>query len=326
MTAFPPFSNFKTNVSQQLLELFENRGIIEYDIDTILLSVDEKGSSEVSELLKSGKRWDAIIQLGLAARRQKISLEKYAMNKSQFKVKDNSNRRSEGVIIPGADELQKTTASIHVLDEEFEDENRVVWSNDAGGFVCNETMFRTLNTIREFEIDLKSGKLIPAIFIHLPPSEFIDLESQFDLVKRAVKTIANRPILEVVGALIRDSKGRILSCRRPSNDVWGGWWEFPGGKVDVGEKQSQALRREIMEELCIEVNPRIKLASISHDYEDRHVDLHIWDCGVHDPSSIKLLEHDEVRWLDISELDAVNWLPADVPLIKEWMLQGIPYS
>lgn len=326
MTAFTPFSNYETNISQQLLELFENREIVEFEIETILLSVDEKGSSEVSEMLESGNKWDAIIHLGLSARRQKISLEKFGRNKSHFEEKDNSGRISNGVIIPGGDDLHETTASIHVLDEEFENEERIVWSEDAGGFVCNETIFRTLNTIRNLEISLESGRLIPAIFIHLPSSNYIDLETQFNLVTRALKVIANRPNLEVVGALIRDSEGRILSCRRPTGDFWGGWWEFPGGKVDSGENQNQALRREIMEELSIDVNPKIKLASISHDYEDRHIDLHIWDCGVHDPCSIKPLEHDEIRWLDISELDTVNWLPADVPLIKQWMLQGIPQS
>ena len=54
------------------------------------------------------------------------------------------------------------------------------------------------------------------------------------------------------------------------------------------------------------------------------MDLRIIDCGVVDPNSIILTEHDMLRWLEKDELDDVNWLPADLPIIKEWMKEGIP--
>ena len=54
------------------------------------------------------------------------------------------------------------------------------------------------------------------------------------------------------------------------------------------------------------------------------MDLRIIDCGVVDPNSIILTEHDMLRWLEKDELDDVNWLPADLPIIKEWMKGGIP--
>jgi 8-oxo-dGTP diphosphatase len=54
------------------------------------------------------------------------------------------------------------------------------------------------------------------------------------------------------------------------------------------------------------------------------VKLQIWDCGVIDPDSIRLIEHDEIRWLSVDELLDVKWLPADLPIIERWKREGIP--
>ena len=103
-----------------------------------------------------------------------------------------------------------------------------------------------------------------------------------------------------------------------------GLWEFPGGKIAEGESERAAVEREILEELSISVSAMDEVARISHRYEDRIVDLRIIDCGVVDPNSIILMEHDMSRWLEKDELDDVNWLPADLPIITEWMNEGIP--
>ena len=132
------------------------------------------------------------------------------------------------------------------------------------------------------------------------------------------------PKLDVVGALIKDEFGRVLACRRPPKDQWSGYWEFPGGKIAEGEPVHSAVEREILEELCISVIAFDEVSRISHRYEDRIVDLRIIDCGIVDPNSIILTEHDMLRWLEKDELDDVNWLPADLPIIKEWMKGGIP--
>ena len=68
------------------------------------------------------------------------------------------------------------------------------------------------------------------------------------------------------------------------------------------------------------------VASLSHEYDDRHVSLDIWNCGVIDPKLVNPIEHDEVRWLDRRSLDSVKWLPADEPLIQEWIESGLPQS
>ncbi|MGB1459693.1 MAG: NUDIX domain-containing protein, partial [Candidatus Thalassarchaeaceae archaeon] len=274
----------------------------------------------VSNLIQQGEKYDAIIQLGLAESRNKISLERWAHNHSKFRIPDNSGRMVEEIILERGPEKYQTTVSKHILDEEFENDEDIVWSNSAGQFVCNETIYRTLNSI-----ELMGGK-IPAIFVHLPQESEISFTRQMEVISRIIKTLASKPRLEVVGALLFNPERRILACRRPPQDVWAGWWEFPGGKIDEGETEKEALRREIMEELGIIVNPKSRVAALQYEYEDRFVSLSIWDCGVVDQESIVAKEHDLISWLDQSSLNTVKWLPADEPLIEEWMKSGIPYS
>jgi len=299
---------------------FESTGIDGITLETKLLTCDEEGSRRVSNLIEQGEKYDAIIQLGLADSRKEISLERWAHNYSNFTIPDNSGRMANEIIIERGPEKYQATVSKHVLDEEFENDEDVVWSNSAGQFVCNETIYRTLNSI-----ELMGGK-IPAIFVHLPPESEISLTRQMEVISRIIKTLASKPRLEVVGALLFNSERRILACRRTPQDVWAGWWEFPGGKIDEGETEKEALRREIIEELGIIVNPKSRVASLQYEYEDRFVSLSIWDCGVVDHESIDVKEHDLISWLDQSSLNTVKWLPADEPLIEEWMRSGIPYS
>ncbi len=299
---------------------FESTGIRGIKLETELLTCDEDGSRRVSNLIQQGEKYDAIIQLGLAESRNKISLERWAHNHSKFRIPDNSGRMVEEIILERGPEKYQTTVSKHILDEEFENDEDIVWSNSAGQFVCNETIYRTLNSI-----ELMGGK-IPAIFVHLPQESEISFSRQMEVISRIIKTLASKPRLEVVGALLFNPERRILACRRPPQDVWAGWWEFPGGKIDEGETEKEALRREIMEELGIIVNPKSRVAALQYEYEDRFVSLSIWDCGVVDQESIVAKEHDLISWLDQSSLNTVKWLPADEPLIEEWMKSGIPYS
>ncbi len=320
LTSFPEFGGHNENISKKIMLAFESTGIRGIKLETELLTCDEDGSRRVSNLIQQGEKYDAIIQLGLAESRNKISLERWAHNHSKFRIPDNSGRMVEEIILERGPEKYQTTVSKHILDEEFENDEDIVWSNSAGQFVCNETIYRTLNSI-----ELMGGK-IPAIFVHLPQESEISFTRQMEVISRIIKTLASKPRLEVVGALLFNPERRILACRRPPQDVWAGWWEFPGGKIDEGETEKEALRREIMEELGIIVNPKSRVAALQYEYEDRFVSLSIWDCGVVDQESIVTKEHDLISWLDQSSLNTVKWLPADEPLIEEWMKSGIPYS
>ena len=183
----------------------------------------------------------------------------------------------------------------------------VQWSNSAGSYVCNETYFKTLSGL--------SNSTIPVLFIHLPKMSEISLNRQVEVVSRAIMVMVTRPKLTVVGGMIKDLNGSILACMRPEGDAWSGWWEFPGGKVEENESLKDALSREIEEELGVTVTPRSKVCEINHRYQDRDVNLHIFDCGIVDRKDIVLFEHDESRWLSQEELLDVKWLPADLSLI-----------
>ena len=318
LTGFEPFSGLDINESSEVVKLILNAGLQDIEIIPSILSVDEEGTESSLDILKA-MEFDAVIHLGLSRDSGKILLERFATNMISMELPDNSGRVVKGSkILENAPERIETTVSIHNFDEEFEQDKDVQWSHSAGSYVCNETYFKTLSGL--------SKSTIPVLFIHLPKISEISLDRQVEVVSRAIMLMVTRPKLTVVGGMIRDPNGSILACMRPEGDAWSGWWEFPGGKVEGNESLKDALSREIMEELSVRVYPRSKVCEINHRYQDRDVNLHIFDCGIVDRKDIVLLEHDESRWLSQEELLDVRWLPADLPTIEEWYREGIPNS
>ncbi|HIE63771.1 MAG: hypothetical protein CXT72_03140 [Methanobacteriota archaeon] len=327
VTGFPVFSNNSKNISELIVKQLSIDGIEGVELETDILSVDEVGASKVASQLREGDIFDAILHLGLAAKRQNISLERFGKNQFRMNEEDNSGRIiKSGEIIEGGTDRLETTVSIHVFDEEFDDDENICWSEDAGGYVCNETIYRTLNEIIKLGLSNSNGRILPAIFIHLPPEESLELNVQINVVKRIVNCLVNRPYMHVVGALLFNSDQEILACRRPIGDVWEGWWEFPGGKVDGVESDFEALRRELDEELGVLISKAEPVENIIHEYDDRTVDLRILNCGIINPNEVNPTEHDKIRWLSKNELLSVKWLPADLPIIQEWQSQGLPSS
>ena len=316
LTGFEPFHDQQVNESSQVVKEILKSGIEGVQISHRILTVDLAGSTVPSKIL-GFEKFDAVVLLGLSRKSNIIQLERYARNKISMKFPDNSGRKLDNEIIQhNSPNTIETTVSIHTFDEEFDSDDDVEWSIDAGSFVCNETYFRTL----------ASNSGTPILFIHLPKADRVNLERQIEVVSTAIRLMINRPKLKVVGALLRDKENRIFSCMRPDGDAWAGWWEFPGGKVDPGESMQEALSREIKEELGSLVSPKSKICEIDHSYEDRDVNLHIFDCGLVDPQEITLMEHGDSRWLAREDLLEVNWLPADLPTIQDWRLNGIPRS
>jgi len=125
--------------------------------------------------------------------------------------------------------------------------------------------------------------------------------------------------IRVVAAIIRatNEEGELIifATQRGYGDFKGGW-EFPGGKIEAGETPQEALKREIMEELKTEIMVGELIDTIEYDYPTFHLSM---DCFWAEIVSgdLVLTEHKAAKWLKKSELDSVEWLPADVTLIEK---------
>ena len=118
--------------------------------------------------------------------------------------------------------------------------------------------------------------------------------------------------IEVVAAIIR--RGNQLFATQRGYGEWKDFWEWPGGKVEAGERPEQALMREIREELDTEIRVDEYLTTIEWDYPKFHLTMHCYLCSLL-TESLHLNEHEAARWLDYASLHDVRWLPADEGLL-----------
>lgn len=121
--------------------------------------------------------------------------------------------------------------------------------------------------------------------------------------------------IEVVAAIIHDDKGRIFATQRGYGDYKDGW-EFPGGKMEPGESPEEALRREIWEELETKIVIERLVQTVEYDYPIFHLKMHCFWCHI-ESGSLVLKEHEAAKWLAPENLESVDWLPADLIVVKE---------
>ena len=123
--------------------------------------------------------------------------------------------------------------------------------------------------------------------------------------------------VNVVGAIVvRD--GQILCARRGLDGTLAGMWEFPGGKIEAGESPSEALAREIEEELLCTVQVGDQVESTTYVYDFAIVTLTTFYC-VLVKGEPDLTEHTELKWLPPQSLGELEWAPADVPAVEKIM-------
>lgn len=120
--------------------------------------------------------------------------------------------------------------------------------------------------------------------------------------------------IEVVAAIIKEDD-RVLATQRGYGEFVGGW-EFPGGKIEVGENPKEALVREIMEELDVTIEVGERLDIVEYDYPNFHLTMHCYFCII-TSGKLVLKEHQAAKWLRKEELDSLEWLPADLWLIEK---------
>ena len=121
-------------------------------------------------------------------------------------------------------------------------------------------------------------------------------------------------ITEVVAALIWRGE-RFLACQRPAHKARGLLWEFVGGKVEAGETREDALIRECREELAVTVVPRDIFMEVTHEYPDLTVHLTLFNADL-PQGEPQALEHNEVRWITVDEIDGLPFCPADEEILE----------
>lgn len=125
-------------------------------------------------------------------------------------------------------------------------------------------------------------------------------------------------IVEVVAAIIlRD--GKFFATQRGYGE-WKDWWEFPGGKMEVGETPEEALKREIREELSTEISVDEFLYTVEYDYPKFHLTMHCYLCTLL-TEALHLNEHEAAKWLTNEELNSVKWLLADKIIVEQLISQ-----
>jgi 8-oxo-dGTP diphosphatase len=129
--------------------------------------------------------------------------------------------------------------------------------------------------------------------------------------------------VHVLVGLITDGAGRWLVNQRRAGTHMAGRWEFPGGKRQRDEAPLAALRRELDEELGIEVVEAAPWFELVHDYPDKSVRLDIWRVGRYD-GEVVAREGQALRWVTVEELSGLPLLAADWPIVERLAGEGAP--
>jgi len=123
------------------------------------------------------------------------------------------------------------------------------------------------------------------------------------------------PIIVVAAVVERD--GKVLACRRAPHKSLGGYWEFPGGKVDPGETDDIALAREMLEELNVQITVTEFIEKSIAPAGDLTIELRGYWATMAENDISSSTDHDEFRWVSTVEIEGLNWAPADLPIVAE---------
>lgn len=120
----------------------------------------------------------------------------------------------------------------------------------------------------------------------------------------------------VCGIIYKGDK--IFLCRRNPDKQLGGYWEFPGGKIESNEKPEQALKRELNEEISMSVKTLSYFTTVIHEYEKLTIELIAYKCEFIE-GEFELTDHDKYEWLDLKQMIDKKLAPADVPILQRLM-------
>ncbi|AKG33456.1 (deoxy)nucleoside triphosphate pyrophosphohydrolase [Paenibacillus durus] len=128
-------------------------------------------------------------------------------------------------------------------------------------------------------------------------------------------------MIQVAAAIIYNKEGKVLIARRREGKSQAGLWEFPGGKIEDGEDVSACLRRELTEEMGIDIVPYEYFGVNEHSYGGGlHIRLIAWKAEYRG-GEIVLIDHDDYRWESPGELERFIFAPADIPFVQKLSLE-----
>lgn len=316
LTGFGPFGNHDVNPTEGIVESFPSlvpiknpfgKGSSEVSVEKRILTVDEMGSQWAANELDS-REWDAILHLGLCGECTRPRIEVRAQDKLDMRIPDNSGRQVNDGRLSESGNLQTPVPVKKWGIEDWDIDVEI--SNDAGLFICNETYFRTLESLNTHQF------AIPCLFLHLPSSDHLSKQDASKLVRQMLAHMLYKPSIQVAAGMFTSEHG-FLAMKRGENEPKAGKWEFPGGTVESDETPEAALLRELHEELGLDATVIKKAGIWSHNYPFIHVQIHGYIVESSNLDDLQLRVHSEMKWISSQDDLNLDWLEADIPIVKD---------
>ena len=325
VTGFGAFSDHTVNPTESLVRTWPTTMVVRdpwtdasepVEVEARLLSVDASGAAETAQRLTDGTRWDAILHLGLCGTCSHARLEWMGRDRLTMRVPDNAGRHVTDAPITGSGDL-----AAGVDRDRFglaQCDTDASWSDDAGGYVCNETLHQTLAAC--------SGMASPppVLFLHVPSEAHWDVDRSRSLAQAVLERMLFPPIIDVAAGALFEGDA-VLVARRGPSEAAAGQWELPGGKFEPGESLQEAVVREWMEELGFQVEAGDSRGHWWGRQPWRRYRINV--ITVHAvgprPEEITSNAHDDVRWFGpLDNVDDYAWLGPDRDVIMALIPQG----
>lgn len=127
--------------------------------------------------------------------------------------------------------------------------------------------------------------------------------------------ITGQQLTRVVAAIV-ERDGKVFAARRNPDRSAGGLWEFPGGKIEPGESPEEALHRELQEELSIDATIGALVDRSSTIVTEGEIEMCCYSVEFAGSDPESSTDHDDLRWVNLSQLATLSWAPADIPIIE----------